>query len=199
MLDDTAELPPQIRTYLNRIYVSSCWLDEMIDAMLNLSRLIRVEFSQEPVNLTTLCEEQLNSLRQAEPGRVVDTQVAPDVMTFGDVSLLRILMANLVNNAWKYSAQSARARIEFGVIRDSPVPVYFIRDNGTGFDMKDADKLFRAFTRLHDPTQFNGSGIGLATVQRIITRHGGKVWAEGEAGKGATFYFSLAAEVKNVL
>jgi len=196
MLDEPENLDPQIRTYLSRIYESSCWLDEMIDAMLKLAQLVSAEFSQKPVNLTDLCEDHLKRLHQAEPGRMVEFQVAQGATVIGDESLLRVMIANLINNAWKYTARVEHARIEFGVTTDGDVPVYFVSDNGTGFDMKDAGKLFRPFTRLHDPTQFSGSGIGLATVQRIINRHGGKIWAEGEEGRGATFYFTLASEIR---
>ena len=194
LLEDDSGVDAQTRTYVTRIYESSCWLDEMIDAMLNLAQLSRADFSPEPVDLTAICQEHLDSLLQADPGRTVEVIVAPGVTVLGDESLLKILMANLINNAWKYSSRTGQARIEFGVMTDGPVPVYFVRDNGTGFDMKDVDKLFRVFTRLHDPTQFSGSGIGLATVQRIITRHGGRIWAEGEVGRGATFFFTLAPE-----
>jgi light-regulated signal transduction histidine kinase (bacteriophytochrome) len=121
--------------------------------------------------------------------------IAPGVTVVGDARLLKILVGNLVNNSWKYSARSERAGIEFGIDTNGMLPVYFIRDNGVGFDMKNADKLFRVFTRLHDPTQFSGSGIGLATVQRVIARHGGKIWAESEVGHGATFFFTLTPEV----
>jgi PAS domain S-box-containing protein len=196
MLDDTAAIDPQYRTYLSRIYESSCWLDEMIDAMLRLSQLVSADFSPEPVNLAALCREQLDSLRQAEPGRTVEMVIEADVTVFGDESLLRVLVNNLVNNAWKYTAPVEHARIEFGAMRGGTVPVFYVRDNGTGFDMKDAGKLFRPFSRLHDPTLFTGSGIGLATVQRIISRHGGRIWAEAEEGKGATFFFTLAPDVK---
>jgi PAS domain S-box-containing protein len=198
LLEDDSGVDPQTRTYLTRIYESSYWLDEMIDAMLRLSQLARAEFSPELLNLSALCQEQLDSLHLVDPGSVVETTVAPDVMVLGDESLLKILMTNLINNAWKYSSRTGQARIEFGVMADGPPAVYFVRDNGTGFDMKDADKLFRVFTRLHDPTQFSGNGIGLATVQRIVTRHGGRIWAEGEVGRGATFFFTLAPDVQPV-
>ena len=198
MLEDDSGVDPHTRTYLNRIYESSCWLDEMIDAMLKLAQLARADFSPEPVSLTAICRELLNNLRQAEPERDVEVTVAPGVTVLGDESLLKILMTNLVSNAWKYTSRSGQARIEFGVMTDGPAPVYFVRDNGIGFDMKDAGKLFRVFTRLHDPTQFSGSGIGLATVQRIITRHGGRIWAKGEVGNGATFFFTLAPDFQPV-
>lgn len=195
MLDDSAGIDPQFKTYLTRIYESCCWLDEMIDAMLKLSQLARADFAPAKVNLSAIVEEALRDLIQAEPKRALDVVIAPDVAVLGDPRLLRILVSNLINNSWKYSARSDHARIEFGVMSGSSNPVYFIRDNGAGFDMKDVDKLFRVFTRLHDPTQFRGSGIGLATVQRVIARHGGRVWAEGEVGRGATFYFTLTPDV----
>jgi PAS domain S-box-containing protein len=198
LLEDESGVDSQTRTYVTRIYESSCWLNEMIDAMLGLAQLSRAEFSPEPVNLTAICQEHIDNLIQADPGRTVEVILAPGVTALADESLLKILMSNLLNNAWKYSSRNDRARIEFGVMTEGPVPVYFVRDNGTGFDMKYADKLFRVFSRLHDPTQFSGSGIGLATVQRIIMRHGGRVWAEGDVGRGATFYFTLAPEIDSV-
>jgi light-regulated signal transduction histidine kinase (bacteriophytochrome) len=193
MLDDSVTIDQQTRTYLTRIYESSCWLDEMIDAMLKLAQLSRANLKPEEVDLSLLCEEQLMNLKAAAPERSVDADIAPGVIVQGDKSLLKIMVCNLLNNAWKYSCRTAQCRIEFGMVAEpGEQPVYFIKDNGVGFDMKDSDKLFRVFTRLHDPTQYSGNGIGLATVQRIISRHGGKIWAEGETGKGATFYFTLA-------
>jgi light-regulated signal transduction histidine kinase (bacteriophytochrome) len=169
----------------------------MIAALLSLAQLTSADISVQRADLTAVCREQVNSLQQSEPDRVVDVVVAPDVTVLGDESLLKILMANLINNAWKYSSRAGRARVEFGVEREGPSPVYFVRDNGTGFDMTDADSLFRVFSRLHDPTQFSGCGIGLATAQRIIARHGGRIWAEGAVGRGATFYFTLASDVQS--
>lgn len=198
MLEDGTGVDPQARTYVARIYESSCWLEKMIDAMLKLAQLTRADFSPEPVDLSAICREHLDNLLQADPGRDVEVRVAQGVTVLGDESLLKILMSNLINNAWKYSSRTVQALIEFGVLTEGTAPVYFVRDNGTGFDMKDADKLFRVFTRLHDPTQFSGSGIGLATVQRIIARHGGRVWAEGEVGRGATFFFTLSPDLQPV-
>jgi PAS domain S-box-containing protein len=196
LLEDDSTINSQTRTYVSRIYESSCWLSEMIDVMLDLAQLSQVNFSPEPVNLTAICQEHLICLSQADQGRSVEVIVAPGVTAVGDENLLKILMANLINNAWKYSSRTEQARIEFGVMTDGPVPVYFVRDNGIGFDMKNVDKLFRVFARLHDPTQFSGNGIGLATAHRIITHHGGRIWAEGEVGRGATFFFTLAPEVR---
>jgi PAS domain S-box-containing protein len=198
MLDDEIGTDPQIRTYLSRIYESCCWLDEMIDAMLTLSRLARADFVPDEVNLSTIVEGVVRDLTQAEPERAVEAVIAPDVKVIGDAPLLKILVSNLINNAWKYSARKERTCIEFGVMCNGSIPVYFVCDNGAGFDMKDIDKLFRVFTRLHDPTQFSGSGIGLATVQRVIARHGGRVWAEGEVGRGATFFFTLVPDAPAV-
>jgi len=195
MLDDDTSVDPQIRTYLQRIYESCCWLDEMLDAMLKLSRLARTDFVPVEVDLSAIVADVLGDLVQAEPDRVVDVSIAPEVMVVGDARLLKILVSNLINNSWKYSARSERTSIEFGVMKNGMQPVYFVRDCGAGFDMKDVDKLFRVFTRLHDPTLFSGSGIGLATVQRVIARHGGRVWAEGEVGRGATFFFTLAPDI----
>jgi PAS domain S-box-containing protein len=198
MLDDDIGIDPQIRTYLSRIYESCCWLDEMIDAMLTLSRLARTDFIPNEVDLSSIVDGAVRDLAQAEPERAIDVLIAPDVKVTGDARLLKILVGNLVGNSWKYSVKSERTRIEFGVLKDGSNPVYFVRDNGVGFDMKNADKLFRVFTRLHDPAQFSGSGIGLATVRRVVARHGGRVWAEGKVGQGATFFFTLAADVPNV-
>jgi PAS domain S-box-containing protein len=198
LLDDDSGIDAQARTYVTRIYESICWLDEMINAMLSLAHLSRADFSPEPVDLTAICQEHFYGLSRGDQERIVEVIVAPGVAVVGDESLLKILMANLINNAWKYTSRTGQARIEFGVMTDGPDPVFFVRDNGTGFDMKDADKLFRVFSRLHDPTQFSGSGIGLATAHRIVTRHGGRMWAEGELGRGATFFFTLPPENRPV-
>ncbi len=193
VLDDEV-LEPHLRTYISRIYESCLWLDEMIEGMLKLSRLTRMEYIPTPVDLSELVDQVLHELVQAEPERSAETIVAQGVTTTGDAALLKILLTNLIGNAWKYSAAAVMARIEFGVSRNDGPPVFFVSDNGAGFDMKDAGSLFRVFTRLHDQSQFSGSGIGLATAQRIITRHGGRIWAEAETGCGATFFFTLAPD-----
>jgi len=198
ILEDESTINPQVRSYVTRIYESSCWLNEMIDAMLKLAQLARSEFQPQQVDLSTIVESLAADFRSMEPERQLEVVVAPGVTVVGDLRLLKILMTNLFNNAWKYTAYSASPRIEFGVLNDGPVPVHFISDTGAGFDMKDADRLFRAFTRLHDPAQFAGSGIGLATVKRIVNRHGGKIWAEGEPQRGAAFYFTLQPENHDV-
>ncbi|GFE60428.1 PAS domain S-box protein [Geobacter sp. AOG2] len=194
ILEDESTLDPQVRSYVTRIYESSCWLNEMIDAMLRLAQLARSEFQPQQVDLSGIVASLAAECGAMEPQRRAEVVIAPDVTAVGDLRLLRILLTNLFNNAWKYTAYSTSPRIEFGVLNDGSAPVFYISDTGAGFDMKDADRLFRVFTRLHDPSQFAGSGIGLATVQRIVNRHGGKIWAEGEPQKGATFYFTLQPE-----
>lgn len=195
LLEDDVILDPNIKAYISRIHDSGVWLNDMIDAMLRLAQLTRSEFIPDVVNLSHIAEMVLDELALSEPDRAVQTVIAADVVASGDPRLLKILLTNLLNNAWKYSSRQSQARIEFGVSRIEPVPVYFVRDNGAGFDMKDAEKLFRVFTRLHDPAQFAGTGVGLATVQRIITRHGGRIWAKGEPGNGATFFFTLQPDL----
>lgn len=191
LLDDDSNLDPSVKEYITRIYESETWLNEMIDALLYLAQVTRVEIVSGSVNLSAIAEEALKELSLENPDRSVRTRIEPDIVVAGDSRLLKMVMINLLNNAWKYSSGKSDAQIEFGVDRTGPGPVYYVRDNGVGFDMKDGGKLFRVFTRLHDSSQFAGTGIGLATVQRIIFRHGGQVWAEAEAGIGATFFFTL--------
>jgi light-regulated signal transduction histidine kinase (bacteriophytochrome) len=130
-------------------------------------------------------------LQQSQPERQVDCSIAPGMRALGDAELLHTLLYNLLDNAWKFTSKHATARIEFGSTEQHNTPVYFVRDDGAGFDMAFADKLFGAFSRLHHTSEFPGTGIGLATVQRIVHRHGGSIWAEGAVEKGATFYFTL--------
>lgn len=191
LLDDDSGLDPDVREYIARIYESETWLNEMIDALLHLEHVTRAEIVSGSVNLSAITEAALKELTLECPDRSVKTRIEPDIVVAGDTRLLKMVMINLLNNAWKYSALKSDAMIEFGVDRSGPDPVYYVRDNGAGFDMKDSGKLFRVFSRLHDSSLFNGTGIGLATVQRIIFRHGGRIWAEAEVGTGATFYFTL--------
>ena len=192
--ESTDTLDPQFSTYITRMYESCNHLNDMIDAMLRLAQLVRAEFYSGPVNLSAVVNKVLNDLALTEPDRRVTCRIDPDVIVQGDQHLLEIMMTNLLNNAWKYSSHSEQPVIEFGVRQSETIPVYYVKDNGTGFDMKDAGKLFRVFSRLHDSNQFDGTGIGLATVQRIIIRHGGRIWAEAEVGLGATFLFTLHSE-----
>jgi PAS domain S-box-containing protein len=189
--DEVCNQVPHFRDYITRIYDSEIWLNGIIDALLNLAQLTRVEIVASPVDLSAISEAILSELALESPERTVAIRVEPGIFVSGDARLLKMVMVNLLGNSWKYSSNRSDALIEFGANFTDAGPVYFVRDNGAGFDMKEADKLFRAFTRLHDISQFEGTGIGLATVQRIISRHGGKIWAEAVPGAGATFYFTL--------
>ena len=147
----------------------------------------------EIVNLSNLARDVIDELQEQHPDRNVEITIAPEISVNGDPALLRAVVANLLDNAWKYTAKKQYARIEFTatINQDNNEAIYCVRDNGAGFDMAFADKLFRAFQRLHKEEEFPGVGVGLATVQRIINRHGGKIWAESEVDKGAAFYFTL--------
>jgi len=177
--------------YLRRVRAASQHMGQLIDDLLNLSRLTRSELRMARVDLSRLARGVASELQTREPERRVDFQIADGVFVQGDRRLLRVALENLLGNAWKFTSGRPQARIEFGAKRDGEEPVYFVRDNGAGFDMAYADKLFGAFQRLHGVHEFEGTGIGLATVQRIIHRHGGRVWAEGTVGQGATLYFTL--------
>ena len=181
--------------YLGRVRAASGHMATLIDDLLDLSRVGRRPLRREPVDLTGLAEEIVEDLRVSEPEREVEFVAGEGIEAWGDISLLKVALENLLGNAWKFTAREPRARIEFGANRNPGpgflAPVYYVRDNGAGFDQKYADKLFGAFQRLHGQDEFEGTGIGLATVARIVHRHGGRVWAEGEVGEGATFYFTL--------
>jgi PAS domain S-box-containing protein len=177
--------------YLRRLRGASQKMGELIDGLLKLSRLTRSEMHLEKVDLSALAKEITIRLRETQPERHVDFTIGRGLTVIGDRLLLRVLMENLLGNAWKFTGKREQAEIEFGAAKNGEKKAYFVKDNGAGFDMAYANKLFGAFQRLHDTTEFPGTGIGLATVQRIINRHGGSVWAEGTAEKGATFYFTL--------
>jgi PAS domain S-box-containing protein len=192
LLEDYQEkLDETGRDYLKRLRNASQKMGELIDGILKLSRLTRSEMHQEPTNLSTLAEEIANRLQEIQPERRVKFAIEKDLIANGDPQLLRVLLENLLGNAWKFTSKKSQGKIEFSTERNNGKTAYFIRDNGAGFDMTYADKLFSAFQRLHEATEFPGTGIGLATVQRIINRHGGSIWAEGAVGKGATFHFTL--------
>ncbi len=185
--------------YLNNI-LTSCWrMNRLIDDLLNLSRATRAEIKRETVDLSSEAQFIALNLRGKEPDRAVEFIIAPGLTANGDKRLLRLALENLLGNAWKFTRKRSHAKIEFGVLDQSPAdigdkketPVFFVRDNGVGFDMRYAEKIFRAFERLHASDEFEGTGIGLATVSRIIKRHGGKIWAEGAVDNGATFFFTL--------
>ncbi len=177
--------------FVERIQEASRQMSQLIDDVLYLSKVSRAEVRQQEVDLSGLVESILGRLREGDPGRTVETRVRPGVMVVGDGRLLRIALTNLLENAWKFTARQPAARIEFGMMTATGEPTYFVRDNGAGFDMSYVDRLFGPFQRLHLASEFPGSGIGLATVQRIIHRLGGRVWAEGVVAQGATFSFTL--------
>ncbi len=163
----------------------------LIDDLLKLSQVTRAQIKLVPVDLTRLASDILSELQRTQPERRVEWSVAPDLTAHGDLRLLAVVLENLLNNAWKYTSKEERPQIEFGSQRKNDETIYFVRDNGAGFDMAYADKLFGAFQRLHTVSEFPGTGIGLATVQRVIQRHGGRIWAEGVVNEGATFFFTF--------
>ncbi len=179
------------KDYLRRVRAASQRMGELIDDLLNLSRVTRREMRREAVDLSAVARTVGAQLQKAHPDRRVDLVVAPGLSADGDPHLLRIVLENLLGNAWKFTGARERARVEFGAVPHDGTTAYYVRDNGVGFDMAYAGKLFGAFQRLHAVTEFPGTGIGLATVQRIVHRHGGRVWAEGAVDEGATFYFTL--------
>jgi light-regulated signal transduction histidine kinase (bacteriophytochrome) len=193
--DFAGKLDDRGQDYLRRVRHGAQRMALLIDDMLKLSRVTRAEFRREEVDLTALAREVADELRRAYPDREVELSVGEELRVLGDARLLRIAIENLLGNAWKFTQERSPARIELGGRShpDGP-PAYFVRDNGVGFDMAYSDKLFGAFQRLHNVREFPGTGIGLATVQRVVRKHGGRVWAEGEMDKGATFYFTLSSE-----
>jgi PAS domain S-box-containing protein len=199
LLEDYAnQLDEQGKDYLQRIRKASQHMAELIDALFMLSRLTRKEMHYETVDLSTLAQATLAELRQTQPKRQIEVVIEEGLVVKGDPELLRVVMGNLLANAWKYTSRKPEPRIEVGALRqEDGKRTYFVRDNGAGFDMAFADKLFKAFQRLHTPNEFPGLGIGLATVQRTINRHGGRIWAEGKVGEGASFYFTLPRGTKD--
>ncbi|MBI4625379.1 MAG: PAS domain S-box protein [Verrucomicrobia bacterium] len=192
LLDDCANLlDDRGRDYLGRVRAATSRMAALIDDLLLLSRVARADLRRERVDLTALARSVIDELRLAQPERPVEVWVANDLAGEGDARLLRVVLTNLLGNAWKFTGRQPRARIEFGAREIDGAQAFFVRDNGAGFDMAFAEKLFGAFQRLHSAAEFPGTGIGLASVQRIIRRHGGRVWAEGAVGEGATFYFTL--------
>ncbi len=192
VLEDYAEqLDDTGKDYLQRINSASRRMNDLIDDMLKLSRLSRFEFNREDVDMSMLAESVVNQLKELEGEREVNISIAPGLKAQGDKKQLDIVLVNLFGNAWKYTRNTENASIEFGATENGE-KIFYIKDNGAGFDMRYADKLFGVFQRFHNNDEFEGTGIGLATVQRIIHRHGGRIWAEAEVGKGATFYFTLS-------
>ena len=192
LIEDYADkLDTQGREYLERIRANAHRMAELLDALVKLSRLSDADLYRQQVDLSTVANAIIADLQEREPQRQVNFLIGTGIVAQGDALLLRCALENLLGNAWKYTSRQPHTTIEFGVTLHSGRTAYFVHDDGAGFDMAYANKLFGAFQRLHPPSEFPGNGIGLATVARIIHRHGGEVWAEGHVGKGATFYFTL--------
>jgi PAS domain S-box-containing protein len=179
------------RDYLYRIRKASQKMSQLIEDILKLSRITVSDTNRDEVNLSDLVESIADDIKDNRPERQVDFVIQPGITTQGDIKLLEVALRNLMENSWKFTNKSPRARIEFGVNSQNGKQVYFLADNGVGFDMKYAERLFQPFRRLHSDKEFPGTGIGLATVQRVIHRHGGRIWADSKVGGGATFYFTL--------
>ncbi len=178
--------------HLDRVLAAGARMNQMIDAVLAMARLASQPLGRQPVDLSQLAGYVVDELRRAGPERDVEVLVEPALRVYGDPTLLRLVLENLIGNAWKYSAKAPRARIEFGAERIDGRRVFAVRDNGAGFDMRVADRLFGLFQRLHSAKDFPGTGVGLASVRRVVQRHGGQVWAESAPGRGAAFFFTLA-------
>lgn len=192
LLEDHAEqLDHEGEDYLRRIRAASKRMASMIDAILHLSRIGRYEMRRKQVNLSALAQDIAADLKVTDPDRQVEFVIAEGVVASGDPALLRIVLENLIGNAWKFTQKHESARIEFGVMGRGKKTFYYVRDDGVGFDMKYVDKLFVPFQRLHSTMEYTGTGIGLASVQRVVRRHGGDIWAESVLNKGTTFYFTL--------
>ncbi len=181
--------------HLRRVSDAAQHMGRLIDSLLALGRLTRVDVRSEEVDLSELARATAVQLREGQPDRAVEFVIADGLNEKGDLALLRATVENLLSNAWKFTRNQPKARIEFGSSRDEGKTAYFVRDNGAGFDMAFASKLFGVFQRLHTTSEFEGTGVGLATVQRIVHRHGGRVWAEGKVGEGAAFYFTFGSTV----
>lgn len=189
--DHSAQLDELAHGHMRRIIEGCQRMDQLIEGMLALSKLTRKELVLEAVDLSELVRKAGQELRDTAPNRKVAFQIAEGIFANGDRTLLQAVIMNLVSNAWKFTMRQPEAYIEFGSHQEDGKQVYFLKDNGAGFDMQYADKLFGVFQRLHPVEEFEGTGVGLATVRRIIERHGGKIWANGQINNGATFFFTL--------
>jgi signal transduction histidine kinase len=197
LLEDYADrLDDEGREYLQLVREATQDMGHLIDDFLGLARVTRSEMHRELVDCSALANAIATELRRRDPDRNVTFAIADDVRAYGDAKLLRIALENLLGNAWKYTSRHPTARIEFACSDENGTPVFWVRDDGAGFDMAYAQKLFGAFQRLHAASEFEGTGVGLATVQRIVHRHGGRIWAEAAVEQGATFYFTLGDQTR---
>ncbi len=193
--EETGPLNAEQTKCVTRIRDNAAVMDRLIQDLLALSRVARADVARARVDLTALARRVADTLKDAEPDRDVEVLVQDSLVVEADPGLLRVVVQNLIGNAWKFTSKRPKARIELGVsVEEAKRVAYFVRDDGAGFDMTYAKKLFGPFQRLHSANEFEGTGIGLATVQRIIRRHGGRIWAEGRPNQGATFYFTLGEE-----
>jgi signal transduction histidine kinase len=190
--DYNASLDDRGRDYLARVRRAAQTMGRLIDDLLELARITRRELVRNSVDLSALAENVIAELREHDPQRRVIVRIQPELSVIGDAGLLRAALANLLGNAWKFTSKTADAVIEFGAVNANGDRSFYVRDNGAGFDMNYAAKLFGPFQRLHNTNDFEGTGIGLATVQRVVNRHGGRIWAEASVGHGATFFFTLS-------
>ncbi len=190
--DYAAHLPPEADGYLHRVRMAAQRMDALIDDMLQLSRVTRAEVQVTDVDVSVLAAKVAATIQEDYEGTDVELRIAPDMVTQADEHLVRILLANLLDNAWKFCARGEHPLVEVGRDAGSSVAVFFVRDNGVGLDLAHADRLFTPFQRFHSASEYPGTGVGLATVQRIVHRHGGSIWVESAVGDGTTFFFTLA-------
>jgi light-regulated signal transduction histidine kinase (bacteriophytochrome) len=179
--------------HLERIRAAAQRMGTLIDDLLNLSRITRTGLTPHAVDLSALARAVVDDHAEAQSGRAVDIVIADGLQATGDPRLLRQVLENLIGNAWKFTSKQPEARVEFGALNKEGETIYFVKDNGAGFDPAYAERLFGVFQRLHSVAEFPGTGVGLAIVDRVVRRHGGRVWAEAMVGRGATFYFTLAS------
>lgn len=191
--DCSEQLGDAGRGHLERIRAAARKMEALIDGLLNLSRVTRAQLSRDRIDLSAVANNLVGELRAADPGRNAEVEVAPGLVAQGDLVLLTSMLQNLLSNAWKFTSRQANAHIEVGVTEKDGESVFFVRDDGAGFEAGEAKKLFTPFSRLHSAEEFPGTGVGLATVKRVVQRHGGRIWAESVIGKGATFFFQLPA------
>ena len=184
--------------HLQRVRAAAQNMGQLINDLLQLSRVTRCELRRERVDLSAIAAAVAVELKTSNPNHAVRLSVEPGMVVLGDPHLLRIVLENLLSNAWKFTSTERAPHVEFRAMHENGLTEYFVRDNGAGFEMEYVHKLFTPFQRLHSVSDFPGTGVGLASVQRIIQRHGGRVWAEGAVGRGATFYFTLQTEHKNI-
>ena len=185
---------PAIRRSAEKIMIAAQKMDSLIVGLLNLSKLTRKELIRNEINLSALAEDTISELRNSYPEHKITTIISPNIRAKGDVQLLRVVLMNLLSNAWKFTSKQLQAEVEFGVLNQNGKDIYFVKDNGAGFDEQYSSRLFGAFQRFHSEKEYEGTGIGLATVQRIIHKHGGQIWANAKVGKGATFCFTLGSD-----